>query len=86
MSLLNVINVSHYFGGRQILKNANFRLLKGEHVGIVGANGEGKSTFINIILGNELPSEGKIESYRKHPLYGKRVKYTKKMAAYDETH
>lgn len=65
MSLLNVINVSHYFGGRQILKNANFRLLKGEHVGIVGANGEGKSTFINIILGNELPSEGKIE-WAKH--------------------
>ena len=56
MSLLNVVNVSHSFGGRTILKNTSFRLLKGEHVGIVGANGEGKSTFINIILGNELPS------------------------------
>ena len=67
MSLLNVVNVSHSFGGRIILKNASFRLLKGEHVGIVGANGEGKSTFINIILGNELPSEGKIE-------WAKRVK------------
>ena len=65
MSLLNVVNVSHHFGGREILKNANFRLLKGEHVGIVGANGEGKSTFINIILGKELPSEGKIE-WAKH--------------------
>ncbi len=65
MSLLNVVNVSHSFGGRQILKNASFRLLKGEHVGIVGANGEGKSTFINIILGNELPSDGKIE-WAKH--------------------
>lgn len=61
MSLLNVINVSFNFGGRQILKNASFRLLKGEHVGIIGANGEGKSTFINLILGNEIPSEGKIE-------------------------
>lgn len=65
MSLLNVVNVSHNFGGRQILKNASFRLLKGEHVGIVGANGEGKSTFINIILGKELPTEGKIE-WAKH--------------------
>ena len=65
MSLLNVVNVSHHFGGRQILKNASFRLLKGEHVGIVGANGEGKSTFINIILGKELPTEGKIE-WAKH--------------------
>lgn len=61
MSLLNVQNVSHSFGGRQILKDVSFRLLKGEHVGIVGDNGEGKSTFIQILLGNELPSEGKIE-------------------------
>lgn len=65
MSLLNVINVSHNFGGRQILKNASFRLLKGEHIGIVGANGEGKTTFIKILLGDELPSEGKIE-WAKH--------------------
>ena len=65
MSLLNVTNVSHSFGGRVILKNASFRLLKGEHIGLVGANGEGKSTFINIILGKELPSEGKIE-WAKH--------------------
>ena len=45
MSLLNVVNVSHHFGGRDILKNANFRLLKGEHVGIVGANGKGEIYF-----------------------------------------
>ena len=51
MSLLNVTNVSHSFGGRIILKNASFRLLKGEHIGLVGANGEGKSTFINILMG-----------------------------------
>jgi ATPase subunit of ABC transporter with duplicated ATPase domains len=41
--------------------NANFRLLKGEHIGLVGANGEGKSTFLNIITGNLLPDSGKIE-------------------------
>lgn len=40
MSLLNVVNISHHFGGRDILKNANFRLLKGEHIVIVVANGE----------------------------------------------
>ena len=65
MSLLNVTNVSHSFGGRVILKNASFRLLKGEHIGLVGANGEGKSTFINILMGKELPEEGKIE-WAKH--------------------
>jgi ATPase subunit of ABC transporter with duplicated ATPase domains len=61
MSILNVENVSHDFGGRKILGNASFRLLKGEHVGLVGANGEGKSTFLNIITGKFMPDEGKVE-------------------------
>jgi ATPase subunit of ABC transporter with duplicated ATPase domains len=61
MSILTVENVSHGFGARQILENASFRLLKGEHVGLVGANGEGKSTFLNIITGKLLPDSGKIE-------------------------
>ena len=61
MSILNVENVSHGFGGRTILENATFRLLNGEHVGLVGANGEGKSTFLNIITGKLMPDEGKVE-------------------------
>jgi ATPase subunit of ABC transporter with duplicated ATPase domains len=61
MSILNVENVSHGFGGRKILESASFRLLKGEHVGLVGANGEGKSTFLNIITGKLMPDEGKVE-------------------------
>lgn len=61
MSILTVEKVSHGFGGRQILEDASFRLLKGEHVGLVGANGEGKSTFLNIITGKLMPDEGKVE-------------------------
>ncbi len=61
MSVLSVDNVSHGFGGRQILEAASFRLLKGEHVGLVGANGEGKSTFLDIITGKLIPDQGKIE-------------------------
>lgn len=61
MSILNVQNVSHSFGGRQILENVSFRLLNGEHIGLIGANGEGKSTFLNIITGKLIPEEGKIE-------------------------
>ena len=61
MSILNVENVSHDFGGRKILEEASFRLLKGEHVGLVGANGEGKSTFLNIITGQLMPDDGKVE-------------------------
>ncbi|NLP42985.1 MAG: ABC-F family ATP-binding cassette domain-containing protein, partial [Veillonellaceae bacterium] len=61
MSVLNVENVSHGFGARKILEDASFRLLKGEHVGLIGANGEGKSTFLNIITGQLEPDEGKVE-------------------------
>lgn len=61
MSVLNVENVTHGFGARRILEDASFRLLKGEHVGLIGANGEGKSTFLNIITGQLTPDEGKVE-------------------------
>ena len=61
MSVLTVENVTHGFGARQILANASFRLLKGEHVGLIGANGEGKSSFLNIITGQLTPDEGKVE-------------------------
>ncbi|MHB9093485.1 MAG: ABC-F family ATP-binding cassette domain-containing protein [Eubacteriales bacterium] len=61
MSVLNVENVSHGFGDRAILDDVSFRLLKGEHVGLIGANGEGKSTFLNIITGELMPDAGKVE-------------------------
>lgn len=60
MSILNVKNVSHSFAGRDILKDVSFRLLKGEHVALIGANGEGKTTFLNIISGKIVPEEGSI--------------------------
>ena len=61
MSILNVEHLSHGFGDRAIFEDVSFRLLKGEHIGLVGANGEGKSTFMNIITGKLMPDEGKIE-------------------------
>lgn len=60
MSVLTVDNVSHGFGARAILDDASFRLNKGEHVGLVGANGEGKTTFLNIITGNLMPDAGTV--------------------------
>ncbi len=60
MSILNVSHVSHGFGGRQILQDASFRLLSGEHIGLVGANGEGKTTFLDIITGKRSPDEGTV--------------------------
>lgn len=61
MSILEVKNLSHGFGDRTIFENVSFRLLKGEHIGLVGANGEGKSTFMSIVTGKLQPDEGKVE-------------------------
>jgi len=59
--ILNVENLSHGFGDRAIFNNVSFRLLKGEHIGLIGANGEGKSTFMNIITKKLMPDDGKVE-------------------------
>lgn len=67
--MLNVQNVTHGYGARRILEDASFRLLKGEHVGLVGENGEGKSTFLNIITGVLPPDEGTI-TWGKHVTVG----------------
>ncbi|RGD93166.1 ABC transporter ATP-binding protein [Clostridiaceae bacterium AM27-36LB] len=61
MSILNVEHLSHGFGDRAIFQDVSFRLLKGEHIGLIGANGEGKSTFMSIIIGKLQPDEGKVE-------------------------
>ena len=61
MSILNVEHLSHGFGDRAIFEDMSFRLLKGEHIGLVGANGEGKSTFMNIVTRKLMPDEGKVE-------------------------
>ncbi len=61
MSILNVEHLSHGFGDRAIFRDVSFRLLKGEHIGLVGANGEGKSTFMSIVTGKLAPDEGVVE-------------------------
>ncbi len=61
MSILNVEHLSHGFGDRAIFEDVSFRLLKGEHIGLVGANGEGKSTFMSVVTGKLQPDEGKVE-------------------------
>lgn len=65
MSILTVKNLSHGFGDRAIFNQVSFRLLKGEHIGLIGANGEGKSTFMNIVTGKLEPDEGQVEWSKK---------------------
>ncbi|MBQ1621332.1 ABC-F family ATP-binding cassette domain-containing protein [Selenomonas bovis] len=65
MSILNVQHVSHSYGGREIFEDVSFRLLKGEHVALVGANGEGKTTFLSILTGKLTPDAGTVEWARR---------------------
>lgn len=65
MSVLDVAHLSHSYGGREIFDDVSFRLEKGEHVALVGANGEGKSTFMSIITGKLTPDEGKVTWARR---------------------
>lgn len=69
MSLLTVNNLSHGFGDRAIFDDVSFRLLQGEHIGLIGANGEGKSTFMNIITKKLEPDAGTV-SWSKHVRVG----------------
>ena len=75
MSVLKCSNVSFSFGNRTILENASFVMQKGEHVGLIGLNGEGKSTFIKMIIGELTPDEGKIE-WAKRITFGYLDQYT----------
>ena len=59
MSLLTVEKLGHTFGDRTLFKDVSMRLLAGEHVGLVGANGVGKSTFMNIITGQLIHDQGR---------------------------
>lgn len=53
ISILEVRNLSKQFDGNYVLKNISLSIKKGEIYGIIGANGSGKSTFMNILNGNE---------------------------------
>ena len=61
MSILTVEHLTHGFGDREIFEDVSFRLLPGEHIGFVGANGEGKSTFMSVITGKLQPDSGSVE-------------------------
>ena len=69
MSILEVRKLGHGFGARTLFHDVSFRLLRGEHVGLVGSNGTGKSTFIEMITGQTQPDEGSIE-WSKHASVG----------------
>lgn len=61
MAILEIKNLSHTFDGKPLFSGANLSINNGEHVGIVGLNGAGKTTFINIISGKLPQDEGEVK-------------------------
>ena len=59
-SVIVAEGVSKSFGDRTIIKNFDFRVQRGDRIGIVGANGAGKSTLLKLLTGEIQPDEGSI--------------------------
>ena len=66
--ILEVHKISKRYGDKVILDGFSYMIQKGERIGIIGKNGTGKSTFLNMITGGEKPDSGKI-------VYGETLKF-----------
>ena len=60
MSVLEIKNLSHRYDDRYLFDKANLTVGSGEHIGVVGLNGAGKSTFINILDKRVSQDEGEV--------------------------
>ena len=60
MSILEIRNLTHRYDDRYLFQNASVSINNGEHIGIVGLNGAGKTTFINIIAGKLSQDDGEV--------------------------
>lgn len=60
MSLLEIKNLSHSFKDKEIFEDVSLKVFENEHIGLVGVNGAGKSTFMKLISKNEVPDDGDI--------------------------
>ena len=59
-SVIVADHISKRFGDRTIIKDFDFRVQRGDRIGIVGANGAGKSTLLKLLTGEIEPDEGKV--------------------------
>lgn len=61
MSILNINGLTHIYDSKTLFQDAELSINNGEHCGIVGLNGAGKSTFMNIIAGRVIQDEGEVK-------------------------
>ena len=60
MLVANFQNIAHNYGIYQILRNASATISSGQKVGLIGANGSGKTTMLRLLLGEETPASGSV--------------------------
>lgn len=65
MSIVRLEQISKSFAGAPVLENVDFRVEEGEHIGLIGRNGTGKSTLFRLITGEVQPESGTIERMKK---------------------
>ena len=59
-NILQVNNLSKFFGGLKAISNCSLKIKKGSITGIIGPNGSGKTTLFNLIAGNLKPNKGSV--------------------------
>ena len=80
MSILEIKGLSHRYDDKDLFIKAELTVNSGEHIGVVGLNGAGKSTFINIIAGKLVQDEGEIKRQK-----GLRIGYLDQHATLDKS-
>ncbi len=59
--ILEITGLTKSFGGRKLVSGFDYKFVKGDRIGIIGRNGAGKSTFLNLITGHEPPDAGVVD-------------------------
>lgn len=66
--MLDVRGISMQYGPKSLYQDVDLILLPSRRYGVVGANGTGKSTFLNVLSGKEQPSNGTVEKAKDHKI------------------
>ena len=62
--MISFANINKQYGKQLLFVDASFQLNPGEKVGLVGPNGSGKTTLFRMVVGEETPDEGAVQSPR----------------------